>query len=435
MNRSPLLLMLGTAALCVTALGYWLGWRRGMVVEPDPAIAPALTKAAPTVPPAISSPPAKTSTDAPPLTLEEAWKDIVSALEKANASGDNKQTEELTSRLQTLTTADLAGLLKRMNEEWKGSAMIKPAWSTVVNLFSARDPAAAFALVVAPFAPGQVPGAASLVFERWGDRDPATAWQAARTWLGQPPSGTRLPRSNPPVQERIVSRFFQRWAARDFDAAYQAWRETTEPSLRADALRGLSFSPSTEAEHERFFKRLQNEPPSTETTEAMAAVVGRWSGHSSLAAMSARLDTLDLPREDKAALERAAAFGAAPSDPPAAIAWLLARNAPERRATDIAEMVRSWSQAAPNACGEWLTRQPPGPGIDPAIASFANEVSGVDPESALAWSQRITDPQSRRSTARLVFQQWHDRAPAQALAQALTLPPSEREWLESFVKK
>lgn len=436
MKRDPFLLLLETAAaLGVVALGYWLGWRRGSAIELEFIAAPALAEGALPAPPSLSSPSANPATEAPPLTLEEAWKDIIPALEKAVASEDDERIEELMRRLQARSTTDLAELLKRMNEEGKGGGKSDSVWNILVNVFSARDPAAAFALAVAPFPPEKVPGQAILVFERWGERDPSVAWHAAMAWMGKPESDPRLPRRSQPMEVVLVPSFFQRWATKDFDAAYQAWRETTEPSLRGEALRGLSFSAKTEAEHARLFERLLAEPPGADTTKDLAVALERWSKASSLDTVSKRLDVIDLPREDMAALDRAAAFGAAPADPPAAIAWLAARNAPERRAEDTATMVRTWSQSAPNACGEWLAQQTPGPDIDPAIAKFANEIASIDPESALAWSQRITDPKTRSDAAKLAFLQWHDRSPAEALAKAQTLPPNERDWLEPFLKK
>ncbi len=73
--------------------------------------------------------------------------------------------------------------------------------------------------------------------------------------------------------------------------------------------------------------------------------------------------------------------------------------------------------------------------MDPAIANFVHEIVSVDAGSALAWSQRITEPKTRRDAAKLAFMKWRDRAPAEALASAQNLPPAERDWLEPFLKE
>jgi hypothetical protein len=435
MNRAPFLFLLGCACMGVTVLGYWLGWRQGHVVEPGPDVAPTVVIADHPARPAMQEASTPAPLAVPRVTLEETWNDIVRHSDSGGASRNARETEELVRRLQAMSSADLAELLKRLDEPGRGTTSDAEVWNIAVNLLASRDPAAAFELLVAPHSPNRMPAAASLVFERWVEIDPSSAWRAVQSWSWLPAPEAQTQPGDPRAMQQLVSRMFQRWGAKDFDAAYEVWRETKEPRLRDEVLRGLASSATTADEHARLFGRIEAEPPGAGTTRDLAFVVGRWSKADSLDTVSARIDSLDLPGEDKAVLERAAAYGAAPSDPPAAIAWLAARTPPEQHAADTAEIVRSWSQNAPNACGEWLARQPPGPGIDPAIARFVHEIVSVDAASALAWSRRITEPSIRRDAARLVFIHWHGRAPAEALRAAQNLPAADRDWLEPFLTK
>ena len=50
------------------------------------------------------------------------------------------------------------------------------------------------------------------------------------------------------------------------------------------------------------------------------------------------------------------------------------------------------------AAGEWLASQPLGPAFDEAIQDYARSAARDDPEAALAWAQRISDPEIRAST-------------------------------------
>lgn len=52
--------------------------------------------------------------------------------------------------------------------------------------------------------------------------------------------------------------------------------------------------------------------------------------------------------------------------------------------------------------GEWLASQPLGPAFDEAIQDYARSAARDDPEAALAWAQRISDPELRASTERRI---------------------------------
>jgi hypothetical protein len=50
------------------------------------------------------------------------------------------------------------------------------------------------------------------------------------------------------------------------------------------------------------------------------------------------------------------------------------------------------------AAGEWLASQPLGPAYDEAIQDYARSAARDDRAAALAWAERISDPEMRAST-------------------------------------
>ncbi len=92
------------------------------------------------------------------------------------------------------------------------------------------------------------------------------------------------------------------------------------------------------------------------------------------------------------------------------VAVLLARNPekaadflmkapcePDAKIRRLLTIVNLWAPLAPNACGEWLNRQPRTADEDSALAAFVRHVHGHDIESARAWAAQIKDDQIRES--------------------------------------
>lgn len=98
------------------------------------------------------------------------------------------------------------------------------------------------------------------------------------------------------------------------------------------------------------------------------------------------------------------------------------------------EVVSTWSRKDPNACGEWLNRQEPGPHLDNAINSFCMAVANKDIEAAFAWSAKITNEPVRLNSLRLVWSRARRINSRQEMRQALENSPvsvADRQKLEA----
>ncbi|RYD29306.1 MAG: hypothetical protein EOP86_21925 [Verrucomicrobiaceae bacterium] len=76
---------------------------------------------------------------------------------------------------------------------------------------------------------------------------------------------------------------------------------------------------------------------------------------------------------------------------PAQAEWLLKNLRGTDREPAISQLMQAWTQADFNAAGNWLRNQPPSADHDAAVASFASQVAGKEPPSAVDWAMTIAD--------------------------------------------
>ncbi len=106
-------------------------------------------------------------------------------------------------------------------------------------------------------------------------------------------------------------------------------------------------------------------------------------------------------------------------DPKASADWLYGlEGTPEQKGKRLQNIVSPWADSAPNACGEWLNTQHLGPEADDALVMFSEVAMKSDPESAVAWAQRIQDPKRRETVTLRSLSQWRRRSPTAAAAAA-----------------
>lgn len=74
-----------------------------------------------------------------------------------------------------------------------------------------------------------------------------------------------------------------------------------------------------------------------------------------------------------------------------------------------------WARQDPDASGAWLESQLDQPGSNQLIASYARGISGKRMEDALAWAQRVKDPEEAHDLLIEVAQAWHAFNPAAAM--------------------
>ncbi|MEM1058680.1 MAG: hypothetical protein AAGK14_05485 [Verrucomicrobiota bacterium] len=107
-------------------------------------------------------------------------------------------------------------------------------------------------------------------------------------------------------------------------------------------------------------------------------------------------------------------------DPAAAAAW--AESLP---ATSVARqqamlgVIDQWGVADPEGASAWLQRFEASPVVDPAIERFALDAAEIDPPTAAAWANTISDPGRRVSSLETVLNAWmaQDAEEAQNWAQ------------------
>lgn len=83
------------------------------------------------------------------------------------------------------------------------------------------------------------------------------------------------------------------------------------------------------------------------------------------------------------------------TDPAAAAAWCLAQ--PDNSSL-LSTVITAWSAADLQAASAWLNTQPAGPARDAAALSLIEPLMELEPASALAWAQSLTNPEFRRAT-------------------------------------
>lgn len=81
-------------------------------------------------------------------------------------------------------------------------------------------------------------------------------------------------------------------------------------------------------------------------------------------------------------------------DPAATAEWYQSVS-PAKRARVLGEIVNTWGSRDPDAAGDWLNRQEPGPELDPARSHMAQAAARTDLDSGFAWAATITDRRLR----------------------------------------
>lgn len=115
------------------------------------------------------------------------------------------------------------------------------------------------------------------------------------------------------------------------------------------------------------------------------------------------------------------------------------RQDPEAAATFVSEFVdlpdkgelvttviSAWAGRDPHAAGDWLRSLEPGTQLDDAYTRYAVTIAHTNPETALAWSDAVTDDAKRLRVTRSILVRWLQRDPDKALEWLEQVP--EHEW-------
>jgi len=279
------------------------------------------------------------------------------------------------------------------------------------------DPATMFNLLVEQAPAGDVfRNAVSNLMGRWAQTNPR---EAAAATLQLPP-GEAL--------NSAASRLAQEWALSSTDKSeVLAWvSQLPEGRARSEALESVfeSWSTRDAAGAQKALAGLSD----NNKDEALTSLAAGWSRAKPADAARWAASVVDQPG-GRNALSRALTTWADAS-PVEAAAFL--QSLPDNTRSGLtSQLIERWYDADPFAAAEWLKRQPPGPSRDEGVFAMAMEISGENPEAALAWTKTASGAEGRESTERNILRRWmrNDAAGATAWIRASQLPPQTKDEL------
>lgn len=269
-------------------------------------------------------------------------------------------------------------------------------------------------------------GQLTLLCIDWAKVDPQAALQALLDASAADKDPDRTPFYS------AFSYFFESWArTHGWDAAFAAAKGLEDSGARQFALRQLGHEALQKCERpaERLTELLAA-APECDRTAMLSSAMRMWGLRPGAdpAEITAWIDALPrdaMPADQLTQLERAAASACMAKNPRQAADWLLSRATKENRSEHLRNLVQEWAVMAPNACGEWLRKQPFGPDMDPAIEFFSQIIVRDDGESAVQWASRTSDPARRERLLQIVREKWSVVDPAAAAAAANRMLPAE----------
>lgn len=116
-------------------------------------------------------------------------------------------------------------------------------------------------------------------------------------------------------------------------------------------------------------------------------------------------------------------------DPRAASDWWIGRETKAGKATQIGQLIKSWTEFDVASAAEWLSGQSGGAEIDQGVAKLAARIAPDDPRAALAWVIQIEDVEARRNALREVADLSDRSGSGLAELDQIGLDPTDREWL------
>jgi len=255
------------------------------------------------------------------------------------------------------------------------------------------------------------------VADGWAEAEPAKA----AAWFHENTSGS--------IRDDALWESIEAWGRKDISAAV-VWVKSLDEQLKWIAMDGLASgwasidSPAAAAAGLQMLDEdyghdfvitatnhwADSDPRSAaewasglENARLRANVSGElgkvWSQHDPKAA-AAWLTTVADERSRRAALE-GIAIGWSKHDPAGAIEWALASgDAPEALDEIITDITFNWSNLDPRGATRWLDAQTPGVKTDRVLKAFSGMVLEEDPEAAVVWATKISDPATRDAHVR-----------------------------------
>ncbi len=328
------------------------------------------------------------------------------------ASLITQAAEALRGGSQNVSAVNAAlGFLTRISPEQMPNALARIAevpdasarpllYKYLLSYWAEKDPSAALA-----FARNEVPDehrtmVCEGVLTAWASRNPESmlGWKSKTGTLAAPP-----------VQDSLMATVFRTLASQDPEGAFQWLTRTESANGRAQALRGMMETVQTDEARQTMLETISHVPNEEVRLQARRAVVEHWAQQDPTAA-AVWVDAAK-PAWERTRLMDSLGFAWLQTDPAAAAEWWLQRApGPDT----LVKIINIWAQENPNEAGTWLSKQPSGPQSDTARMTFARQVNDLDPESALAWADTVSDAATRESTIDHIWRSWNTRDAAAA---------------------
>jgi hypothetical protein len=257
-------------------------------------------------------------------------------------------------------------------------------------------------------------GVTSSVLGTWARRDPEAVWK----WFAteQPDDGSDRTRM------MAVSAVFAGLAANNLESAL-ARAGTLDEQSRGMALSGIASGMADDASRRRLIERTASLPPEQQA-QIRQSLLGQWSMSNPDEAVAW---IRSLPADEQKPLRDSAGMRIM-NVKPALGAEVMLEGADEKDKPHLYDQVAmQWAQMDARAAGEWLTKQPQGPELDGARATYARVVASRDPAAAMDWARSVQDEKRRAESVTSVYQMWRVKDPtaAEAALAATGLPPDQ----------
>ena len=333
--------------------------------------------------------------------------DAGQALALASARGDAFLDEVLPAMLATLAKSDPASALRTYGPRlWKNGNGL---WRLreALGEWTARDPAAAIAWVVAQ------PGGHDGEIGRWlgelaGSGDsPNPAFVNALATLPGIPS-----------RQAALGSLLLRWSRKNPGEAL-AWLDTLSDRHLRNAILERAAQTTYSDYPEQSLPLALALPEGAVRTERLGQLLGQWAGKDSSAALAWLRENASVPGVAAAsdAVQSTLLASIARDEPATAVAEWQALPAGALKTRALAQITFAWGRTDPAAALQWATEQAPGLG---AIAYQSRDLvyawARKDGPAALRWAESIQEDNARRHALDALAGNWQDKAPRAATA-------------------
>lgn len=307
--------------------------------------------------------------------------DFSAALSFAGAINDPGLRGHVLAALARNRNADPATMFDILLDQAPAGDTFRNALSNLMNRWAQSNPREAAAATLQLPAGEALNAAASRLAQEWASS--AADKTEVLAWVAQLPQGR--------ARNQALESVFENWSARDAAGAQRAWAGL-DAKDRQEVLSSVTagWSRTRPAEAARWAATQVEQPGGR---DALRRAVSSWTQSSPMEAASF---VQSLPEGARAGL--------------------------------TSELIDRWYDNDPFAAAEWLKRQPAGAARDEGVSAIAMEISGENPETALAWTKSIANAQSRADQEKNILRRWmmNDAAGASAWIRNAQLPPETK---------